>query len=363
MDRAQEFLKFIRKDLLGIEFGPWYCPVAPKSAGYRSLTLDVFDAEKLRKLATENPNIPNEAIVNIEEVDLVGTAASLEALINERGQLGAFDYVVSSHNLEHLPNPIQFLRSCGNVLKRGGTVSLALPDRRACYDYFRPLSTIGGWIEAYLENRVRPTFAQSFEAGSLFSPFMRNGLPAAGFTLNDDPSSLAPPTGLQREYQLWMSRVQSADTEYHDTHCWTFTPTSFRLIIEAAHFLQLCPFEVIEVSENNGLEFYAHLRNIGYAAISRDEDVEEFYKRRYSLLHAAHSEAASNTLESLRLRAEIERTKSVAANLAHRCADLDARVALLAAAEAQVAALKASSSWRLTAPLRWMKSRIQTVNR
>lgn len=37
---------------------------------------------------------------------------------------------------------------------------MAIPDRRACFDFFRPFSSLAAWLEAYFENRTRPTNAQ-----------------------------------------------------------------------------------------------------------------------------------------------------------------------------------------------------------
>ena len=77
--------------------------------------------------------------------------------------------MISSHNFEHSPNPIRFLQGCGKVLKPGGVLSMALPDKRACFDYFRPHTTLGQWLEAFFAERERPTPAQVFDQDSLHS--------------------------------------------------------------------------------------------------------------------------------------------------------------------------------------------------
>ncbi|MBN8746183.1 MAG: methyltransferase domain-containing protein [Variovorax sp.] len=346
MDREKYFLKFIAKDLLGIEVGPWYSPVAPKAAGYRCLTLDVFDADTLRQLVLENEHIPDAVARNVEEVDLHGATGSLKALVEAKGMLGQFDYVISSHNIEHLPDPLLFLQNCGAVLKEGGVVSLAVPDRRTCYDYFRPLTMIGDWIAARYEGRIRPSAVQAFNAGSLFAPFEVNGGPRTDFTLNDDPRRLMAPSGLLREFELMQERLRSGDAEYHDTHCWTFTPASLLLLLVEARYLGLSPFDVIEVSPNNGLEFYAHLRNVGYAQRPTEHEQHLFNQKRLAMLHAAHSEAAANTLPVREQAAEIQRLNSEMSSVIERCREQQERIA----------ALENSTSWRVTAPLRWLRS-------
>ena len=37
---------------------------------------------------------------------------------------------------------------------------MAIPDRRACFDYFRPLTRLSDWIQAFVEDRSRPSSAQ-----------------------------------------------------------------------------------------------------------------------------------------------------------------------------------------------------------
>ena len=53
----------------------------------------------------------------IEEVDLVGSCTHIGKLVRARGEAGKFDYIVSSRNFEHLPNPIRFLQGCAAARK------------------------------------------------------------------------------------------------------------------------------------------------------------------------------------------------------------------------------------------------------
>ena len=103
MDRREQILKHVTKDKKGVEIGPWFAPLAPKREGYNCLSLDVFDKETLRKKAEQDSTIPKSSIPLIEEVDILGTATDLEDEIAARDSLGTFDYIISSHNFEHLP--------------------------------------------------------------------------------------------------------------------------------------------------------------------------------------------------------------------------------------------------------------------
>src|SRR5205085_1205758 len=103
MNRFGVLREGITKDQIGVEIGPYWNPLVPKREGFGALALDLFDAETLRQLAEQDPGIPRELISNIEDVDIIGSATDLDELVAACGLTGQLDYVVSSHNFEHLP--------------------------------------------------------------------------------------------------------------------------------------------------------------------------------------------------------------------------------------------------------------------
>jgi len=304
MSRRRELTKYITRDQLGIEIGPWFNPLAPKAAGYKCLVLDILGADALRKKAAEDPNIPKETITNIEEVDLPGSCTSIAELVAEKHQLGTFDYILSSHNFEHLANPILFLHGCEKVLKRGGILSMAVPDRRVCFDYFRPVSTLPEWLEAYFEGRIRPTMKQVFAHHSLSSRYEIDGHETSDFSLEDDPRHILPVEQLHERLIEWDEFRQHPDENYRDTHCSVFTPASFELLLRELQFLGLTGFEIIETSKTCGTEFYIHLRNS--ERLSRDAgSTKTFYDLRRNLMHRVNDEASANSIHTFELRLKL----------------------------------------------------------
>ena len=107
-------LNGITKDMRGIEIAPWFAPLAPKRHGFNCLVVDVFSKDELSKRAAADHNIPDKNVSLIEHVDIVGSATEISSLIPV-SEHGTFDYIISSHNFEHLPNPIKFLRASGET--------------------------------------------------------------------------------------------------------------------------------------------------------------------------------------------------------------------------------------------------------
>ena len=253
MDRRAEILKHVRKDQKGIEIGPWFAPIAPKRDGYNCLSFDVLDTESLRKQAERDPNVDNTRIELIETVDVVGTSTEIYRAIASRNELGTFDYIISSNNFEHLPNPIKFLQGCELCLKEGGYLSMAIPDKRTCFDYFSPIATLGPWLEAFLQDRSRPTPTQLFDESSLFSLYAR----ARGgeFSLGDDPSLSVARQNLEDLYQQLLTRHSRQDKNYYDTYCSKFTPSSFKNLLYDLQFLGLTRLFVEEVTRPTAMSF------------------------------------------------------------------------------------------------------------
>ncbi|MFM7442912.1 MAG: methyltransferase domain-containing protein, partial [Tabrizicola sp.] len=163
MDRKAILLKYVDPSSPGIEVAPYFNPAVAKRDGYPVLTLDVFDTQALRANATKDPHIPASRIGEIEDVDIVADACGIGDAIARLGRTGQFQYIVSSHNFEHLPNPIRFLQGCSVALAPGGVLSMAVPDGRACLDHFRMPTRLADWLSAYHRGLDQPSPESIFD--------------------------------------------------------------------------------------------------------------------------------------------------------------------------------------------------------
>lgn len=260
MTRLKQLLAHIDTTKSGIEVAPYTNPVFPKMTYPNVLTLDVFDTQTLRMRAHDDPHIPSEKIVRIEDVDIVGDASSIGALVSEKGLAGKIGFVVSCHNFEHLPNPIRFLRGCSDVLEPGGVLSMAVPDARACFDIFRMPTRLVEWLTAYHENRSQPSREILFDFASNAAEHVRFGVSSPSVPLNvADPSRFRLGGDLRDSYATF---VQTLDRpgEYRDAHCSVMFPETLELMLRDLRYLGLIDLDLIEVSQTRVSEFFVHLR-------------------------------------------------------------------------------------------------------
>jgi len=385
MDRRNEILKYISKDQLGIEIGPYHSPLTPKRQGYNCLVMDVFDGQTIRARAAENPALSDDKRSAIEDVDLVGPCTHIDRLVEKHGHLGQFDYIVSSHNFEHLPNPIRFLQGCAKVLKPGGVISMAIPDRRACYDYFRPFSRLADWLDAWFQDRSRPTLAQAFDDQWVRASYDHHGVPHGSFFLGADPKLVSSGMTIEKDFLLWKERLANSDEQYYDAHCSVFTPATLELLLRDSAYLGLIEFEVVEISSSPGVDIFVHLRSIASENSARPGDYRLI---RDALLHRALDEGArASTIgffnerhDVLAMRSENEKSQENLSTLDAVRKELDivrselvsVRAALkdskdqeeMARRDAQllgstVSELYNSTSWHITAPIRALKRAIK----
>lgn len=63
-----------------------------------------------------------------------------------------YDFVLSSHNLEHFANPVKALKEWQRVIRRCGALILALPDYRKTFDHCREPTSVDHMLEDFERN-------------------------------------------------------------------------------------------------------------------------------------------------------------------------------------------------------------------
>ncbi len=245
VDRVAKTMHALKKDGLGLEIGPSHNPMAPKKAGYNVHVLDHATAEELRVKYTGHP----VNLENIEEVDFVWRGEPLSQLI---GREHCYDWIVASHVIEHVTDVVGFLQQCEKLLAPGGVISLVVPDKRFCFDYYRTLSNTGDALQAYTEKRVRHT------PGTVFDHFSNASKMGDAITWGQqDSGDIRMVHTLDEAEQYWKQALDN--NEYIDAHSWKFTPSSFRIILNDLQKLGLTELAEVASFDTLGFEFWITL--------------------------------------------------------------------------------------------------------
>lgn len=76
--------------------------------------------------------------------EFIGEAAEMREIDS-----GAYDFLLASHVLEHVANPLKALRTWARVVRPGGFTLLIVPHRDGTFDHKRPLTTLAHIIRDF----------------------------------------------------------------------------------------------------------------------------------------------------------------------------------------------------------------------
>jgi SAM-dependent methyltransferase len=234
----------------GLEIGPSYNPIVPKHRGFH---VEIVDHASTAKLRAKYANERGVDASRIEDVDYIWDGQPLSAVVGKKNE---YDYIVASHVIEHTPDLLGFLKECDTMLKPAGTLVLAVPDKRRCFDLFRPLTTTGTVLQAHAEKRNRHLPGTAFDHVAYFATI--NGV--GGWIEGTEGH-----VGL--EHQLTFAKTvfdrSAISNEYFDFHAWVFTPSSFRMILRDLNEIGVLHLSEIVFQAKPGIEFIVTLGRSG----------------------------------------------------------------------------------------------------
>jgi SAM-dependent methyltransferase len=317
------------KHARGIEIGPLVTPIVSKEIS-EVYYVDHAGREELQAKYANDPNVNIEKIVQIDAV--WDEKALAECFPDGR----KFDYVLASHVMEHVPDMLGWLHEIAAVLRPGGRLLLAVPDKRFTFDYLRQPSRLSEVIDAYLRRIRRPTPAQIFD----------HAANAAEVDMSAAWRGPLDPESLKRyrdtRFALERSIESIRDCKYIDGHWWVFTGRSLAALFLELAGLDLLPYRCVNFYEpepdTNEIDVILERLN----GQSEDEKKEA---------------RASFAIYARRLE-QAERETSTAAR--KQIAELETKVGVL---ESQINAIVSSKSFRITQPLRRLKALISSRTR
>jgi SAM-dependent methyltransferase len=254
------FSKYATQLEFGLEIGASYRPTFPKQKNWNVKTLDHTNKTGLLE-KYGSLSVPKEKLDEIEEVDVVWNGKPYSEMFDKNSK---FDYVVAAHVIEHTEDLLDFFNQLSIILKEGGFIFLAVPDKKATFDFYRPISTIGDVILGSLNPKLYDIKAHIDE---MFMKCELNGTIAWNRDVSINAvNSKDFPTPAMSELEAVETVNKYVDSNldivnpYRDAHRWVFTPESLSELIRILRIAGLIDFEVIEVVTTNYYEFLMVLR-------------------------------------------------------------------------------------------------------
>jgi SAM-dependent methyltransferase len=316
----------------GLEIGALNAPMVRKPE-HRVRYVDYATTEVIKA----NQRDPVVKVEEIVEVDLVWGG---EPLLNLAGD--PVDYVVASHVIEHVPDLIGWLQEIGQALRPGGVLGLAIPDKRFTFDALRHNSVLAEAVEAWLAGCRRPSPRQIFDAASLGVAVDAAQVWAGDF----EPAARRDEVMGRLKPALGLARSVAESSEYRDAHCWVFTPESFLDLADELAVLELLPFRIEDFfpTDAGAAEFHARLVKTAPDAAEVRASIAAAREALAAAAPPGPGPAPPEPAPPAPPPVEILAAETVAADTA----ELDRLRRALDE-------ITASTSWKLTAPLRALR--------
>ncbi len=239
----------------GLEIGPLDRPIALKSE-CDVRYVDVFDAPTIRAHYVDDPGVDTAAVPDLDFC-LHKPDGSIQSLVDAVSRDAPFQWVVASHVIEHVPDLIGWLGQISQVLVDGGTLVLAIPDRRYTFDALRPQTTVGQILQASVQPDTIPSVRAVYDH---FRSLITASAPDlwAGMPASEDSRVYPLPLVLDQV------RLAGEQGKYVDSHVWMFTPKDFVAQMAELGRMKLIDLYVERVIPTgfNEFEFYAALSRV-----------------------------------------------------------------------------------------------------
>jgi SAM-dependent methyltransferase len=236
-----DFAALVPATATALEIGPFHSPLL---RGPNVTYSDVLSREGLVARAKRHGLDPS----GVPLIDYVLPHGDLH-IIDRR-----FDLVLSSHNLEHQPDPIGHLQAVAQLLNPRGGFFLLIPDKRYCLDHFIPQSNLAEMIVAHRDQRRTHIPRSAIEHIALVT---HND---CGHHWRGDHGVMYENIGAR--LQTALREFDEAQGGYLDVHAWYFTPDSAVAILSALREIELTTFTVQRIypTRFNSNEFWMVLR-------------------------------------------------------------------------------------------------------
>ena len=237
----------LRVPKLAMEIGAFDNPTVRPSDGFEVRYIDHFSADELRVLHAKNERRRLDRLVN---VDYVIKEKSLSAVVREKA-----DLLVANHVVEHLCNPIAWLRDAAAFCNADAVIFMAVPDQRYTFDVLKQPTDVTDIVRWYESGKAMP---DAHDVARMRFSHVRADSEA--LWRGESPPR---PVGWDRSYRQHLERAR-AETEkgYVDVHCTFYSAPSFIAIYEELYRSGYIPWrvELVQGARPGTKEFYVLFR-------------------------------------------------------------------------------------------------------
>ncbi len=235
--------------MTGIEIGPLTAPLVSKDDG-TIFYVDHADTETLRRKYELAPDTDPAQIV---PVDMVWGQRTLQECLGVDCKI---DYVVNAHVVEHVPDLVTWLAEIHSVLKPGGWLRMAIPDRRYTFDFLRAESTLLDALDAYVRKPRAPSPRVILDHFLHYADIDVEKAWQGKLARDRIHPAHTPEFAIETAERFFRSG------DYQDVHCWVFTPRTFAELCLELVRLELLSFtcDALYPTEKRDIEFIVSMR-------------------------------------------------------------------------------------------------------
>lgn len=243
----KEKIEYLKRNYLadfttGLEIAPNIAPMISKKDGYKIEYLDACTTEELQERAI---NIGR----SIECAPKIDYKHDFQQSIAACVEFNKFDFAVSSHVIEHVPDLIGHFQEVQEILNNGGIYAFLAPDKELCFDAKKTNTSLGQVIEARIERRRKAPINALID--EYYYGVKRGG---KGGWSEQETEPFRPKYSNSRKLIQDVIKNPKIMDAWHG-HIWRFTPASFKEIFNELNQLGLVNLSLIDVLPTKDLEF------------------------------------------------------------------------------------------------------------
>lgn len=227
----------------GLEIGAMDIPFVETCEGACDFA-DFRTTEELRQLADEMDGHDPRWVVPVK-YDLRNGYSSIEQ---------KYDWIASSHVIEHIPDLIGWFQDLSRLLKPDGVIFIVSPDKRYTFDRHRRETSMTDVVGYHRRRLIMPCYEQLFDHHYYSTTMVEPSIIWGG--------GIHPPPF--KNYQAAVSLAEKAEREFEDAHCSVFTPESFCQLVADLRAAGLIDLAIASMrpTQFGQMDFSAVLRRV-----------------------------------------------------------------------------------------------------